>query len=74
MDVQSRKLKLIEYILQLKDLQLLERIEEISKTSSDWWDQLADDEKAAIERGLAQANRGELKSHEDVMGKYQQWL
>jgi len=36
----------------------------------DWWDEISDEEKADIEDGLAQADRGEVFSHEEVMAKY----
>lgn len=39
----------------------------------DWWDQLSLDEKAEIEEGLAQADRGEVVSHKEVMAKYKKW-
>ena len=35
----------------------------------DWWDEISDKEKAAIEAGIAQADRGELIPHEQVMKK-----
>lgn len=39
----------------------------------DFWDELSDAQKASVERGIAQANRGEFKSHKEVMKKYQKW-
>jgi predicted transcriptional regulator len=34
---------------------------------SDWWDELGTEEKESIQRGLEEANRGELIPHEEVM-------
>jgi len=39
----------------------------------DWWDQLSKEEKEEIEEGLAQAERGEVVSHKEVMAKYKKW-
>ena len=39
----------------------------------DWWDDIDAEERAEIEEGLAQADRGEVLSHEEVMAKYQKW-
>jgi predicted transcriptional regulator len=36
----------------------------------DWWDEISEDERTEIEEGLAQADRGEVLSHEEVMAKY----
>jgi predicted transcriptional regulator/plasmid stabilization system protein ParE len=38
--------------------------------SEDWWGTISEDERAEIEQGLAEAERGEVSSHEEVMSKY----
>lgn len=43
-------------------------------TQTDWWDIINDEERAEIEQGLAEADRGETISHEEVMAKYKKWL
>jgi predicted transcriptional regulator len=40
----------------------------------DWWDTISDEERAEIEQGLAEADRGEVIPHEEVMAKYKKWL
>ena len=37
------------------------------KENVDFWDELSNQEKEAIEEGIAQAERGEFISHEEVM-------
>lgn len=68
--------KLIENIedetILLDVLKLLEKKTEIEK--KDWWDLISEEEKAAIEEGIAQADRGEIIPHEEVMAKYKRWL
>jgi len=41
---------------------------------TDWWDEISDEERAEIEEGIAQADRGELIPHKQVMDKYKKWL
>ncbi|MEN8229142.1 MAG: hypothetical protein ABFS38_13370 [Bacteroidota bacterium] len=37
------------------------------REGTDWWDEISDAEKTAIEEGIAEADRGELIPHEEVM-------
>ena len=48
---------------------LLKRVEEIfnKETAADWWDEISEAERESIEKGLAEADRGELIPHEEVM-------
>ena len=40
----------------------------------DWWDEISDGERAAIETGLKQMKEGKTTPHEKVMEKYGKWL
>ena len=46
----------------------------IYNKKSDWWDEISEDERRSIEQGLAEADRGELIPHEEVMAQYKKWL
>lgn len=35
-------------------------------SQSDWWNQISEEEKAAINKGIEQANNGELKDYSEV--------
>jgi len=76
MDIQATKLKLIQQVLETPDEHVLKRISEVfeEESNQDFWDNLDEDLKASIERGIAQADKGEVKSHEEVMSKYKKWL
>jgi predicted transcriptional regulator len=39
----------------------------------DWYDELTEDAKASIERGLKDAAKGRTLTHKEVMKKYQKW-
>lgn len=66
MNVQDTKERLIQWLTALEDEQLLEQVLAI-KEQSDWWNKLSQEEKAAIEEGTEELNRGEGIPHEIVM-------
>ena len=37
------------------------------EAETDWWDEISAEEKRAIEQGIAEADRGKLIPHEEVM-------
>jgi predicted transcriptional regulator len=40
----------------------------------DWWDEIQEDAKKSIKRGLDDAKKGKVRTHEEVMKKYKKWL
>lgn len=75
MDLQAEKLRLIEWLAGLNDPVTIEELVSLKNAKShDWWDEISVEEKSEIEEGIAQADRGELVPHEEVMKKYQKWL
>jgi predicted transcriptional regulator len=74
MDIQTEKLNLIKWLTEVKEPSVIERFIALKNDQQmDWWDQIDADEKAEIEEGLLQADKGEVFSHEEVMAKYQKW-
>ena len=74
MDIQAEKLQLIEWLARLNNTKVLKRFISLKKAQEkDWWDQISVEEKAEINEGLAQADRGEVTSHKEVMDKYKKW-
>jgi hypothetical protein len=74
MDFQAEKLQLIEWLAKLNNTTTLKRFITLKKEQEkDWWDQIDMEEKSEIEEGLAQADRGEVVSHKEVMAKYKKW-
>ena len=69
MNLQAKKLELVQMILNTEKPSVLAKVEAVLKKEkgSDWWDEISEAEKAAIEKGLAEADRGELIPHEEVM-------
>jgi len=69
MNIQAKKLELVQRILNTNKPSLLEKIDEIFKKEgeTDWWDEISDEERASIKEGLYQLDRGEGIPHEKVM-------
>lgn len=76
MDIQATKLELMRLLLNTQKEQVLQRVKEIFEKEEDvdFWDDLNEELKASIERGLSESGRGEVKSHEVVMEKFKKWL
>jgi predicted transcriptional regulator len=74
MDIQTEKLNLIKWLTDVQEPAIIKRFVALKqKQQTDWWDEISAEERAEIEEGLAQADKGEILSHETVMAKYQQW-
>ncbi|MFO8001053.1 MAG: hypothetical protein R6U46_07410 [Marinilabilia sp.] len=74
MDIETRKLNVINRISHLQDETVLSRIEQLQSHKQDWWDLISEEEKAEIKEGISQADKGETRPHSEVMKKYQKWL
>lgn len=74
MNLETRKLKIINWISRLEDETIIEKIENLQSHKRDWWNLIDENEKTEIENGIHQANNGELKDTEEVMSKYKKWL
>jgi len=78
MDVIALRSDLHNMIDKITDSDVLYAVKTLlsKKTTShtDWWDVISDEERAEISEGLAEAERGEVISHEEVMAKYKKWL
>ena len=72
MNIESEKLKLIDWIANLRDDSIIERIKMLKENQSgvDWWDEITEEEKAAIEKGLEDVKAGRLVPHEKVKAEY----
>lgn len=74
MDILTEKLQLIEWLAKLNNTTVLKEFIALKKEQEkDWWDQIGVEEQSEIEEGIAQANRGEVVSHKEVMDRYEKW-
>ena len=78
MDVIELRTDLHGMIDKITDSNILNAVKTLlsgnTATKTDWWDTISDEERAEIEQGLAEADKGEVISHEEVMEKYIKWL
>ena len=72
MSPKSMKLELIEWLTRLKDPGMIGALFNFKKVSEqeDWYASLSAEQKASIERGLADAATGRTVSSEEVWKKY----
>ena len=61
------KYQLIEKIVQTNDESLLQEIKALLESASgDWWEKTSQVERESIERGIQQADPGEVTPHEQA--------
>jgi hypothetical protein len=75
MEIHVEKLKLIQWLAGVTDVAILGELIEFKRSKeSDWWDELDSQEKAEIEKGLSDADKGEVISHADFLIKHGKWV
>jgi predicted transcriptional regulator len=67
MNLQAKKLELVQLIISTEKPSILQKVEDVFKKKTDWWDEVSEEERKSIEKGLAEADRGELIPHEQIM-------
>ncbi len=69
MNIQAKKLELVQLILNTSKPLTLRKVEEVLKNEKDfdWWDEISEEERQSIEKGLAEADEGKLIPHAEVM-------
>lgn len=71
----GKKLELIQWLSTLEDSSIIEKLVDFRKEESkDWWDSTTDEEKASIERGIADADNQKLAPHLEAKKLYEKWL
>lgn len=75
LNIQNKKLELIQWLSTLEDSTLIEKIMELRKRESkDWWNSISESEKQSIEKGLQDAEAGKLNPHTNARKLYEKWL
>ena len=74
-NIETKKLALIQWLTSLNDVSMIDKILELKqKETKDWWNEISDEEKESIEKGLSDAESGKLKPHSEIRKKYEKWL
>ena len=70
MDIQAEKLSLVKAVLDIEDISLIQDIKNLlGSRDHDWFDDLSEEQQQAVNRSLAQLDRGEGIPHEQVAAK-----
>ena len=73
MGQETIKLELIEWLTKLNDLDTLKYLKIVKDArtgNKDWWDDLTEQQRLGIQRGLKDIDEGRIVSHSDVKKKY----
>lgn len=75
-NIEKDKLEIIKWVTTLKDETSIQRLKMLKeqRTKDDWWLQITDEEKSAIDKGLADIKEGRTKPHKEVKKLYEKWL
>ncbi len=75
MNLQERKVELIQWISVIEDEAVLEKIADVrNQITADWWKEIPEAEKESIDIGLAEADAGKLSPHTTARSIYEKWL
>jgi hypothetical protein len=75
LNIQSKKLELIQWLSTIEDLSILNKIIDLKKQENkDWWNLISENEKQSIEKGLQDAEAGKLNTHSKAKQLYNKWL
>jgi len=75
LNIQNKKIELIQWLSTIEDLSILEKIIELRKQQNkEWYNSISENEKQAIEKGLQDAESGKLNPHSTARKLYEKWL
>jgi len=75
LDIQNEKIELIQWLTTLDDKSTIQSLIKLRNNQTrDWWTEISVDEKESIEKGIRDANAGNLKSHSEARKIYEKWL
>ena len=75
MNIYAEKIKLIEWITQINDVGVLDKLLQFrSKNHTDLWDELNDYERDEINLGLKDLDEGNIIDHSEARKLYEKYL
>jgi predicted transcriptional regulator len=74
--LEKEKLEIIKWVTNLKDKTAIERLRMLKANPKklDWWNEITEEEKTAIDKGLADIKAGRIKPHKEAKKLYEKWL
>jgi hypothetical protein len=74
MNIETRKIELINWITQINNEELLYRLEKVKSERDNWFEFLPTDVQTEINESIAQADNGMLINHEKQVDKLEKLL
>ncbi|WZL88510.1 hypothetical protein VS868_12990 [Salinimicrobium sp. 3283s] len=74
-EIQNKKIELIQWLSTLDDELIIEKIMKLrKKEKTDWWNEVSKEEKASVQKGIEDADSGNLESQSEARKLYEKWL
>ena len=75
-NVEKEKLDIIKWVDGLNDKDAIEKLRMLrdSPKKLDWWNEITDEEKSAIDKGMEDIKAGRIKPHREAKKIYEKWL
>ena len=74
-DLQNKKIELIQWLSTLDNEIIIDKLMKLRESEeADWWNEISEGEKESIEKGIEDANSGNLKPQSEVRKLYEKWL
>jgi len=74
-NLQNKKIELIQWLSTLNDKSMIDKLIDLrEKEQVDWWLKISYDERESIEKGIVDADNGNLNPHTKAKGLYEKWL
>lgn len=75
MNISATKVELVKDLLNTNSEMVLKHIKAVLNSyKTDLWDELSEKQKQSVKKARKQLEKGEGKSHDDVMKKYTKWI
>lgn len=75
MNIQDKKIELIQWLSTLNDESVIEKILELRDAErTDWWEGISEKEKESIAQGIKDADSGKFTSQSEIRKSYEKWL
>ena len=75
LSIQNKKVELIQWLTTLNDESIIQRLIDFRNSQiKDWWQELSDSEINSIDKGIKDADKGNLVSHFEARKVYEKWL
>lgn len=76
LNIEKEKLEIIKWVTNLKDNTAIERLRMLRThpRKADWWNEITEEEKLAIDVGIGDIKAGQVRSHKEIKKLYVEYL